>query len=101
MEALVQVLRDAPPHWVPRAAASEVRDEVLALYPYRWTNFLYELAGVLSTPYVLWFTIPHHSQDIVDFLHRCTVSQELPHTAALAHFCAPFDTSSVEGEGVL
>ena len=52
LEAMVRETKFAPPHWAGMAASSAVRADVIGLYPYRWTNFLFEVCA--RAPVTAW-----------------------------------------------
>lgn len=56
-----------PDHWKENLHSRTVYTEFANMYNYRIIIFLLELFSVISTPYILCFTLANCSQDIVDF----------------------------------
>eukprot|EP00163_Fabomonas_tropica_P000156 TRINITY_DN1010_c0_g2_i1.p1 TRINITY_DN1010_c0_g2~~TRINITY_DN1010_c0_g2_i1.p1 ORF type:complete len:759 (+),score=183.40 TRINITY_DN1010_c0_g2_i1:637-2913(+) len=76
-----------PRHWRSRAHTYTVREEFCALYQYKAVLFLQEVLSILLTPFLLWFTLPGCSEQIVEFVRDFTHQEEgLGHVCAMAMF---------------
>jgi len=73
----------APVAWRGRLHSDEVRRDFSALYRPKILIFLEEIASMLFTPLVLWFTLPSCSERVVDFFREFTV-----HVDGLGYLCS-------------
>lgn len=88
-----------PLHWRNKLHSHQVRNEFSAMYEYKIVIFLMEFLGVITTPFILCFTLTKCSQDIVDFFCDCSVnidninSQNTNNIGYVGHVCsfAAFD----------
>lgn len=60
-------------HWIEQAATSRVCAEFSQLFQYRLCGALEDLFSATLTPFLLFFVVPNHTLDIVDFLRNYTV----------------------------
>lgn len=60
-------------HWIEQAATSRVCAEFSQLFQYRLCGALEDLLSAALTPFLLFFVVPNHTLDIVDFLRNYTV----------------------------
>lgn len=77
-----------PKTWRGRCESYDVRDEFVALYPYKGVLLLHEFLSVLLAPYILCVSLPLLARDILLFVRTHTLV--LPHTGAVCRF-AEFD----------
>ena len=63
-----------PRHWRGRAHSLEVQEEFQSLFRYRAALFVEELASVLLTPVLLWFSLPQCAPAILDFVSNNTIA---------------------------
>ncbi|KAB8345966.1 hypothetical protein FH972_023018 [Carpinus fangiana] len=76
-----------PVHWHGRLHSDEVRQEFSELYRNKIRIFLEEILGIIVTPFVLWFSLPQCSEQIVDFFREFTVHVDgLGYVCWFAHF---------------
>ena len=81
------------------------------MYEYKLVVFLMELFGVLFVPFILCFTLPRSSQEIVDFFREFSVEKD-EHIGYICSFAAfdfkrngdtmvklPFDSPLIQKEG--
>lgn len=65
-----------PRHWRGRAHTREVHDNFQALFPFKASLFLEEMASIVLTPFVLCFSLPYCTHAILDFVRDNTVFVE-------------------------
>ncbi|EPS45213.1 hypothetical protein H072_799 [Dactylellina haptotyla CBS 200.50] len=80
--------RYSPPEWKGRLHSDEVKNEFSKLYELRIVIFFWEVASILLTPFVMWFSLPKCSDRIIDFFREFTV-----HVDGIGYVCsfAEFD----------
>jgi autophagy-related protein 9 len=60
-----------------------VKREFSALYDLKIMVFLEEILSVLTTPFILWFSLPNCSDKVVDFFREFTV-----HVDGIGYVCS-------------
>lgn len=77
-----------PDHWRDRLHSYEVKREFSELYKVKLFIFLEEILSILTTPFVLYMSLPKCSDRIVDFFREFTI-----HVDGLGYVCsfAEFD----------
>jgi len=83
-----------PRKWRQRPHSLEVRDEFCQLFEFRVVIFLRELLSVIFAPFILIFSLPGCSADILDFFRECTV--KIPNIGYVCT-CASFEHSEKHG----
>lgn len=85
-----------PAEWKDRLHSDQVKKEFSELYKMRVINFLEELLSIIFTPFVLWFSLPKCSDQIIDFFREFTI-----HVDGLGYVCsfAVFDFKKGVGTG--
>ncbi|KAF3918916.1 hypothetical protein ABW20_dc0105595 [Dactylellina cionopaga] len=80
--------RYSPPEWKGRLHSDEVKKEFSKLYELKIVIFFWEVASILLTPFVMWFSLPKCSDRIIDFFREFTV-----HVDGIGYVCsfAEFD----------
>ncbi|EGG14471.1 RasGTPase-activating protein [Cavenderia fasciculata] len=73
MTRVVQYTRYCPRSWKGKSHTYSVRDEFLTLFEFRVVNFLREVSSVIFAPFILIFSLPKCSLDILDFIGTFTV----------------------------
>ncbi|RKP23906.1 autophagy protein Apg9-domain-containing protein [Syncephalis pseudoplumigaleata] len=76
LRAVVAETHYFPSEWRHRLHTDEVRRQFCELFDLKVTILLQELVAVLVTPFILWFSLPRCSQQIVDFFREFTVQVE-------------------------
>jgi autophagy-related protein 9 len=74
--ALLQVIEYThynPSHWQDRLHSDEVKREFASLYQLKISIFLEEVFSIIIIPFVLWFSLPSCSDQIIDFFREFTV----------------------------
>lgn len=61
----------------------KIKKEFSALYDLKIMIFLEEVLSVLTTPFILWFSLPKCSERIVDFVREFTV-----HVDGMGYVCS-------------
>lgn len=72
-----------PSHWQDRLHSDAVKREFAALYQLKIVIFLEEILSIIITPFVLWFSLPKCSDQIVDFFREFTV-----HVDGVGYVCS-------------
>ncbi|GAO13916.1 hypothetical protein UVI_02003690 [Ustilaginoidea virens] len=72
-----------PDHWQGRLHSFEVKQEFAELYKMRVVIFLEEVLGIITTPLLLFFSLPKCADQIVDFFREFTV-----HVDGLGYVCS-------------
>ena len=72
-----------PDHWQDRLHSDEVRKEFAELYQLKIMVFLNEALSILITPFILWFSLPKCSDQIIDFFREFTV-----HVDGVGYVCS-------------
>ena len=83
LTAVVGYTHYLPSQWRGRLHSDEVRKDFSQLYPLKIHIFLEELLSIVSTPFILWFSLPRCSERIVDFFREFTV-----HVDGLGYVCS-------------
>ncbi|KAK6357013.1 autophagy protein atg9 [Orbilia javanica] len=80
--------RYSPPEWKGRLHSDEVKKEFSKLYELKIVIFFWEVASIILTPFVMWFSLPKCSDRIIDFFREFTV-----HVDGIGYVCsfAEFD----------
>ncbi|KAL0047089.1 hypothetical protein WJX82_006349 [Trebouxia sp. C0006] len=65
-----------PRQWRGRAHTREVHDNFQALFPFKASLFMEEMASIVLTPFVLYFSLPYCTHAILDFVRDNTVFVE-------------------------
>ena len=86
-----------PGHWRGRLHSNEVRTEFALLYQMKVVIFLEEILSIIFTPFILWFSLPKCSDQLIDFFREFTL-----HVDGLGHVCsfAVFDFKKGSGNVV-
>ncbi len=87
-----------PNTWQDRLHSDDVKREFSTLYQPKIVIFLTEVFGILITPFVLWFSLPKCSEQIIDFFREFTI-----HVDGVGYVCsfAVFDFKKGDGRPAL
>ena len=83
LNAVINYTHYSPNHWQGRLHSDEVRKEFTQLYQMKLVIFLEELLSIITTPFILWFSLPKCSDRIVDFFREFTL-----HVDGLGYVCS-------------
>lgn len=72
-----------PSHWQDRLNSDEVRREFATLYQPKMAIFFEEVLSIIITPFVLWFSLPKCSDQIIDFFREFTI-----HVDGVGYVCS-------------
>ncbi|KHO01111.1 Autophagy-related protein 9 [Metarhizium album ARSEF 1941] len=72
-----------PDHWQGRLHSFEVKQEFSELYKMRVVLFLEEVLGIITTPMLLFFSLPKCAEHVVDFFREFTI-----HVDGLGYVCS-------------
>ncbi|SCU99277.1 LAFA_0G23046g1_1 [Lachancea sp. 'fantastica'] len=73
LKEVVGYLHFNPKDWEGRYHTEEVKQEFCKLFNLRVVLLLRELASLIMTPFILWFSLPKSSGKIVDFIRDVSV----------------------------
>lgn len=73
LKEVVSYLHYNPKEWEGRYHTEEVKQEFCKLFNLRIILLLRELASLIMTPFILWFSLPKSSGKIVDFIRDVSV----------------------------
>ncbi|KAK3322092.1 autophagy protein Apg9-domain-containing protein [Apodospora peruviana] len=96
MRNVVEYTHYEPDHWQDRLHSSDVKAEFSELYKIKIVIFLEEILSILTTPFVLFVSLPKSSDQIIDFFREFTI-----HVDGLGYVCsfAEFDFKKGVGNG--
>jgi autophagy-related protein 9 len=83
LEEVIDFTHYRPAHWEDRLHSDQVRAEFAQLYQMKVVIFLNEILSMIFTPFVLWFSLPNCSDQIIDFFREFTV-----HVDGLGYVCS-------------
>lgn len=72
-----------PSHWENRLHSDEIKREFSSLYELRIMIFLEEILSIIVTPFILWFSLPRCSDQIIDFFREFTI-----HVDGVGYVCS-------------
>jgi autophagy-related protein 9 len=72
MKKVVEFTHYMPKRWEGKCNTYEVRNEFLAMFPYKIVIFIYDLISVIHTPFVL-FSLSQNTNNIISFFEKYTV----------------------------
>ena len=72
-----------PDHWKGRLHSFEVKQEFSELYKMKVVIFLEEVLGIITTPLLLFFSLPQCTDQIIDFFREFTI-----HVDGLGYVCS-------------
>ena len=79
-----------PRSWKAKEHTEAVRQRFFCLYDSKWIIYLREIAGIIYTPYLLWFVFPDKAQQFLDFFVERTEREH-----KVGHVCARENTNAV------
>lgn len=83
MRNVVEYTHYMPDHWQDRLHSSDVMQEFSELYKLKWVIFLEEVLGIITTPFLLLFSLARCSDQVVDFFREFTI-----HVDGLGYVCS-------------
>lgn len=85
---VVEYTHYQPEHWKDRWHSADVKAEFEQLYKLKLVIFVEEILSILTTPFVLFFSLPKSADQIIDFFREFTI-----HVDGLGYVCyfAEFD----------
>ncbi|KAK0714296.1 autophagy protein Apg9-domain-containing protein [Apiosordaria backusii] len=88
MRSVIEWTHYEPDHWKDRLHSYDIKLEFAELYKPKVVIFLEEILGILTTPFVLFYSLPKCSDQIIDFFREFTL-----HIDGLGYVCtfAEFD----------
>lgn len=73
MTEVIQYTHYMPDEWKEQLHSKRVHQEFGALFAMKILIFVQEIVSIVTTPFVLWFSLPPCAPAIVDFFHDFTV----------------------------
>lgn len=88
LRSVIEYTHYEPDHWQDRLHSSDIKTEFSELYQMKLVIFLEEILSILTTPFVLFASLPKSSDQIIDFFREFTI-----HVDGLGYVCsfAEFD----------
>ncbi|KAK4159658.1 autophagy protein Apg9-domain-containing protein [Cladorrhinum sp. PSN259] len=88
MRSVIEYTHYEPDHWKDRLHSFDIKQEFSELYKIKLVNFMEEILGICTTPFVLFYSLPNSSERIIDFFREFTI-----HVDGLGYVCsfAEFD----------
>ncbi|KAL2024822.1 hypothetical protein VTK56DRAFT_5643 [Thermocarpiscus australiensis] len=88
MRNVIEYTHYQPDHWQDRLHSFDIKQEFSELYKMNVVIFLEEILSILTTPFVLFYSLPKCSDQIIDFFREFTI-----HVDGLGYVCsfAEFD----------
>ncbi|KAL8243883.1 hypothetical protein R6Q59_010141 [Mikania micrantha] len=83
MEEVIEFTHYRPAYWEGRLHTVEVKTEFARLYQMQIIIFIEEVLSMVFTPFVLWFSLPKCSDQIIDFFREFTV-----HVDGVGYVCS-------------
>lgn len=83
LRQVIEFTHYRPAHWQGKLHSDEVRKEFSMLYQMKLVIFLEEILSMIFTPFVLWFSLPKCSDQLIDFVREFTV-----HVDGLGYVCS-------------
>lgn len=96
MRNVIEYTHHEPDHWKDRLHSFDIKQEFSELYKIKVVIFLEEILSILTTPFVLFSSLPKSSDQIIDFFREFTI-----HVDGLGYVCsfAEFDFKKGIGNG--
>lgn len=76
MDRIVAQIHYLPDSWAGKIHTGQVRNEFSRLFQYKFVHLLEELMSPIITPFILYFSLRHRSQKIIEFFQMFTVEVE-------------------------
>ncbi|KAI9657277.1 MAG: autophagy protein atg9 [Trizodia sp. TS-e1964] len=83
LKNVIEFTHYLPAQWRGHLHSNEVKTEFSMLYQMKILIFLEEILSIIFTPFVLWFSLPKCSDDVVDFFREFTI-----HVDGLGYVCS-------------
>lgn len=80
---VIEYTHYSPDHWQGRLHSDEVKREFSRLYQLKIAIFLEEVLSIIITPFILWFSLPKCSDQIIDFFREFTI-----HVDGVGYLCS-------------
>ncbi|CZS98372.1 probable Autophagy-related protein 9 [Rhynchosporium agropyri] len=94
LRQVIEYTHYMPTQWQNRLHSDEVKREFATLYQLKIIIFLEEVFSIIVTPFILWFSLPKCSDQIIDFFREFTI-----HVDGVGYVCsfAVFDFKKGDG----
>ncbi|SZF03737.1 unnamed protein product [Blumeria hordei] len=80
---VIDYIHYMPNHWQNRLHCDDVKREFATLYQLKIVIFFQEVFSIIVTPFILWFSLPKCSEQIIDFFREFTV-----HVDGVGYVCS-------------
>ena len=96
MRNVIEYTHYEPDHWKDRLHSFDIKQDFAELYKIKIVIFFEEILSILTTPFVLFYSLPKSSDQIIDFFREFTI-----HVDGLGYVCsfAEFDFKKGIGKG--
>lgn len=94
LRQVIEYTHYMPSHWQNRLHSDEIKRDFATLYQMKLVIFLEEVLSIIVTPFILWFSLPKCSDQIIDFFREFTI-----HVDGVGYVCsfAVFDFKKGDG----
>ncbi|KAI9049390.1 hypothetical protein LZ554_006424 [Drepanopeziza brunnea f. sp. 'monogermtubi'] len=94
LRQVIEYTHYMPTQWQNRLHSDEVKREFATLYQMKIMIFIEEILSIIVTPFILWFSLPKCSDQIIDFFREFTI-----HVDGVGYVCsfAVFDFKKGDG----
>ncbi|PBP26154.1 putative Autophagy-related protein 9 [Diplocarpon rosae] len=83
LRQVIEYTHYMPSQWQHRLHSDEVKREFATLYQLKIMIFLEEVLSIIVTPFILWFSLPKCSDQIIDFFREFTI-----HVDGVGYVCS-------------
>jgi autophagy-related protein 9 len=81
--SVIEYTHYRPKHWEDRLHSDEVKKEFSVLYQLKIMVFVEEVLSIIITPFILWYSLPKCSDQIIDFFREFTI-----HVDGVGYVCS-------------
>ncbi|KAG9240398.1 autophagy-related protein-like protein 9 [Calycina marina] len=83
LRSVIEYTHYMPSHWKDRLHSDEAKRQFATMYQLKIVIFLEEVLSILISPFVLWFSLPQCSEQIIDFFREFTL-----HVDGVGYVCS-------------
>ncbi|KAI9348141.1 autophagy protein Apg9-domain-containing protein [Obelidium mucronatum] len=76
LKQVIEETHHLPESWRGKLHTEFVKNEFSALFDLKMKQLLLEVASLVLAPFILYYSMPHSAEAIIDFIRDCTVDME-------------------------